>query len=119
MTRVRLAFVEKPKEAEARPRARPGHTSFPGRAPGNQPTEGQLGPLGRVPTAGLPWARATLLPSPTLNCGRKRSISMQQCKHAHYHLLNMHEETVLGWPSPIAQLWPPRPIRRHIHLPDG
>lgn len=40
-----------------------------------------------------------LPPSPAPNCGRKCSISVQQCKRAHYHLLNMHEETVLGWPS--------------------
>lgn len=42
---------------------------------------------------------------------------MQQCKRAHYHILNMHEENVRRWPSPIALLWPPHPIRRHIHLP--
>lgn len=88
-------------------------TSFPGPEHG-EPAEGHMRPSGRVPTEGT-LGPAT--PSSAPNCGRKRSTSMQQCKRTHYHLVNMHEENALGWPSPITQLWPRHPIKRHIHLP--
>lgn len=100
-------------------RRRPGRalrevTSSPGPPAPAIPLRASCGHQAGCPLRAL-WGPGP--PSPARNCGRKRGLSMQQCKRAHYHLLNMHEENARSWPSPITRLWPRHPIRRHIHLP--
>lgn len=62
MTRVPLALVEKPKEAEARPGAELGH--FLPQPSIWEPMEGQLRTLGWVPTAGSPGPAPPCHPHP-------------------------------------------------------